>query len=197
MDEFHAEAANHDVIFTAASTGIIITKDDLAKMKPAGSCVAGSRRLVDIAVPRNVDGNCAEDENTICYNVDDLKELVELNKDKRLKVCTSSTLNLSSTYLFNPQPIIGVPAQSSTNHRLRSFKLFSTPLLFAPETNHPNLVPIRLRMRHATYSHMSKRRLKHGGTRWRQCRPLRNFVERPRRSAWRSWTRRRRSWGRE
>mmetsp|Transcript_33283 Transcript_33283/g.53288 ORF Transcript_33283/g.53288 Transcript_33283/m.53288 type:complete len:550 (-) Transcript_33283:306-1955(-) len=85
MDEFHAEAANHDVIFTAASTGIIITKDDLAKMKPAGSCVAGSRRLVDIAVPRNVDGNCAEDENTICYNVDDLKELVELNKDKRLK----------------------------------------------------------------------------------------------------------------
>jgi glutamyl-tRNA reductase len=83
MDEFKEQAAKHDVIFTAASTGVIITKKDLAKMPAAGSSVAGSRRLVDIAVPRNVDANCGEDDNTIVYNVDDLKELVELNKDKR------------------------------------------------------------------------------------------------------------------
>lgn len=85
MDEFLEQAAQHDVIFTAASTGVIITKDDLAKMPVAGRSVAGSRRLVDIAVPRNVDADCAKDANTIVYNVDDLKELVELNKEKRIK----------------------------------------------------------------------------------------------------------------
>ena len=83
MDEFLPLAAEHDVIFTAASTGVIITKDDLATMEAAGVSVGGQRRLVDIAVPRNVDADCSEDANTIVYNVDDLKELVELNKDKR------------------------------------------------------------------------------------------------------------------
>ena len=83
MDEFHAMAAEHDVIFTAASTGVIISKSDLAAMEPANASVGNQRRLVDIAVPRNVDADCGEDENTIVYNVDDLKELVELNKDKR------------------------------------------------------------------------------------------------------------------
>ena len=33
--------------------------------------------------PQGVDADCGEDANTIVYNVDDLKELVELNKDKR------------------------------------------------------------------------------------------------------------------
>ena len=83
MDEFLPLAAEHDVIFTAASTGVIITKDDLATMPAAAACVDGKRRLVDIAVPRNVDADCGEDANTICYNVDDLKELVEANKEAR------------------------------------------------------------------------------------------------------------------
>jgi glutamyl-tRNA reductase len=34
-------------------------------------------------VPRNVDADCGEDESTIVYNVDDLKELVEANKEAR------------------------------------------------------------------------------------------------------------------
>jgi len=83
MDEFLESAAEHDVIFTAASTGVVINKSDLAKMPAAGASVGGQRRLVDIAVPRNVDADCGEDESTICYNVDDLKELVEANKEAR------------------------------------------------------------------------------------------------------------------
>ena len=83
MDEFLPLAAEHDVIFTAASTGVIITNDDLATMPAASACVDGKRRLVDIAVPRNVDADCGEDAGTICYNVDDLKELVEANKEAR------------------------------------------------------------------------------------------------------------------
>ena len=83
MDEFLPLAAEHDVIFTAASTGVIISKDDLASMPVASACVDGKRRLVDIAVPRNVDADCGDDANTIAYNVDDLKELVEANKEAR------------------------------------------------------------------------------------------------------------------
>lgn len=90
MPDFLELAAEHDVIFTAASTGVIITKDDLAKMPPANESVASARRLVDIAVPRNVDDSCTEDANTICYNVDDLKELVELNKDKRTQAANEA-----------------------------------------------------------------------------------------------------------
>jgi len=80
MDDLQTLAPSHDIIFTAASTGIIFSKEDLAGMSKAASCVGGQRRLVDIAVPRNVDANCGEDPSTIVYNVDDLKELVELNK---------------------------------------------------------------------------------------------------------------------
>jgi len=34
-------------------------------------------------VPRNVDADCGEDAHTLVYNVDDLKELAEINKGKR------------------------------------------------------------------------------------------------------------------
>ena len=84
MDQFLTLAGEHDVIFTASSAvDPIICKDDLAKMSVCGDAVGGKRRLVDIAVPRNVDANCCEDPNTLVYNVDDLKELAEINKAKR------------------------------------------------------------------------------------------------------------------
>ena len=47
MDDFLAQAEKHDVIFTAASTGVIITKADLATMAPANPAGAGTRRLGD------------------------------------------------------------------------------------------------------------------------------------------------------
>ena len=84
MDQFLPLASEHDVIFTASSAvDPIISKDDLATFPVCGEVVGGKRRLVDIAVPRNVDANCTEDPNTVVYNVDDLKELAELNKAKR------------------------------------------------------------------------------------------------------------------
>ena len=62
----------------------IITKEHLDAMPMATDKVNGKRRLVDIAVPekrlRELLGARFE---TICYNVDDLKELAEANKAKR------------------------------------------------------------------------------------------------------------------
>jgi glutamyl-tRNA reductase len=84
MDQFLQLAGEHDVIFTASSAvEPIICKADLASMAQCGELVGGKRRLVDIAVPRNVAADCAQDSNTLIYNVDDLKELAEINKGKR------------------------------------------------------------------------------------------------------------------
>jgi len=84
MDEFIPLAAEHDIIFTASSSlEPIITKEHLDAMPTATEKVDGKRRLVDIAVPRNVCASCSDHAETICYNVDDLKELAEANKAKR------------------------------------------------------------------------------------------------------------------
>ena len=84
MEDFIPLAAEHDIIFTASSSmEPIITKKHLDSMPPATDKVNGKRRLVDIAVPRNVCASCSEHAETICYNVDDLKELAEANKAKR------------------------------------------------------------------------------------------------------------------
>ena len=50
----------------------IITKEHLDAMPMATAKVDGKRRLVDIAVPRNVCASCSKHAETICYNVDDL-----------------------------------------------------------------------------------------------------------------------------
>ena len=84
MEDFIPLCAEHDIIFTASSSlEPIITKAHLDKMPQATDKVGGKRRLVDIAVPRNVCSSCSEHTGTICYNVDDLKELAEANKAKR------------------------------------------------------------------------------------------------------------------
>jgi len=84
MDQFIPLVPEHDVIFTASSAeDPIINKDDLMEVAQSPEIVGGVRRLVDIAVPRNVDSNCAEAPNTLVYNVDDLKEVVDANKGAR------------------------------------------------------------------------------------------------------------------
>lgn len=73
----------YDVIFIVFSVvDLIICKDDLVKMLVCGDVVGGKCCLVDIVVLCNVDVNCCEDFNMLVYNVDDLKEFVEINKVK-------------------------------------------------------------------------------------------------------------------
>jgi len=82
LDNCIAEA---DVIFTAAfSDEPLITKATLEGMPKRGEQVGGVRRLFDIAVPRNItaDVNELEDEARL-FNVDDLREVVEANKEAR------------------------------------------------------------------------------------------------------------------
>lgn len=72
------EKAN--VIFTAASTDYpIISAEHIVGMESEGKV----RRFFDIAVPRNVDFDVNSLNSAVLYNVDDLREVVEANKEAR------------------------------------------------------------------------------------------------------------------
>eukprot|EP00262_Sarcandra_glabra_P016741 TRINITY_DN555_c0_g2_i1.p1 TRINITY_DN555_c0_g2~~TRINITY_DN555_c0_g2_i1.p1 ORF type:complete len:543 (+),score=93.26 TRINITY_DN555_c0_g2_i1:165-1793(+) len=77
-------AAEADVVFTStASESPLFLKEHVESLPPVSSEIGGLRLFVDISVPRNV-GSCISDlESARVYNVDDLKEVVEANKEDR------------------------------------------------------------------------------------------------------------------
>jgi len=75
-----------DVIFAASSSeDILISKADVEKMAAPSDAVGGMRRFFDISVPRNIARDITELEAGHCYNVDDLKEVVDANKEARME----------------------------------------------------------------------------------------------------------------
>ena len=74
--------------FASASPDLLITKADaeaIMTTRAATGTSDGPRRmmLVDIAVPRNVDSSTGDVPGCVCYNVDDLKQVVDANKSSR------------------------------------------------------------------------------------------------------------------
>ncbi|WOL13961.1 hypothetical protein Cni_G22741 [Canna indica] len=86
FSEMHSFAAEADVVFTStASETALFLKEHVEVLPPASEDVRGVRFFVDISVPRNV-GSCVSNlESARVYNVDDLKEVVEANKEDRLR----------------------------------------------------------------------------------------------------------------
>ncbi|KAL2511996.1 Glutamyl-tRNA reductase 1 [Abeliophyllum distichum] len=85
LSEMFACAAEADVVFTStASETLLFSKEQVQALLPVSPQIGGRRLFIDISVPRNV-GSCVSDVETACvYNVDDLKEVVETNKEDRL-----------------------------------------------------------------------------------------------------------------
>lgn len=82
--ELLAATAEADVVFTAASADDpLLSKADLEGMPAAQASVGGVRRLFDIGVPRNIAADVNELEDNRAFNVDDLKEVVDKNKEAR------------------------------------------------------------------------------------------------------------------
>ena len=72
-----------DVIFAASgSEEILVHACDVESMSQAPGLV-GARRFVDISVPRNIAPDVGSINGNIVYNVDDLKEVVAMNKASR------------------------------------------------------------------------------------------------------------------
>lgn len=89
MDGLYDAVAASDVVYPCtASTTTIIDPVPLAaalhKRDPYASASPDSKvMLVDISVPRNVHQDCSGVEGAVCYNVDDLKAVVQRNTSKR------------------------------------------------------------------------------------------------------------------
>lgn len=83
MDDLWNVVGRSDIVYTAAfSDGYIVDAD---KMRENGLAGGRPMMLVDIGVPRNVGPDCNEIENTVAYNVDDLKAVVAKNTAMRQK----------------------------------------------------------------------------------------------------------------
>ncbi|WOL09601.1 hypothetical protein Cni_G18354 [Canna indica] len=86
FSEMLSSAAEADVVFTStASEAPLFLKEQVEALPPANEEVGGVRLFVDISVPRNVGSCVANLEQARVYNVDDLKEVVEANKEDRLR----------------------------------------------------------------------------------------------------------------
>ncbi|CAN6322430.1 unnamed protein product [Urochloa humidicola] len=84
LSEMYEAAAEANVVFTStASETPLFTKEHAEALH---TCTASEVRLfVDISVPRNVSACVSEVGSARVYNVDDLKEVVEANKEDRLR----------------------------------------------------------------------------------------------------------------
>ncbi|KAL8128967.1 hypothetical protein V2J09_018122 [Rumex salicifolius] len=86
FSELYDCAAESDVVFTCtASESPLFLKKYVQNLPPVDSGVGGNRLFIDISVPRNVGSCVASLETARVYNVDDLKEVVEANKEDRLR----------------------------------------------------------------------------------------------------------------
>ena len=88
-------AGQADVIFTASSSDDpLLTRENMAPLPRASAAVGGVRRVFDIAVPRNVSRDVSELEGVMAYNVDDLKEVVDSNKEARMQAAEEAKVML-------------------------------------------------------------------------------------------------------
>ncbi|KAF8672457.1 hypothetical protein HU200_049669 [Digitaria exilis] len=86
LSDMYEAAAEADVVFTStASETPLFTKEHTETLPPISDTIGGVRLFVDISVPRNVSACVSEVGSARVYNVDDLKEVVEANKEDRLR----------------------------------------------------------------------------------------------------------------
>ncbi|KAK1276807.1 hypothetical protein QJS04_geneDACA001500 [Acorus gramineus] len=84
--EMLACTAEADVVFTStASETPLFLKEHVEALPHVRQEVGGLRLFVDISVPRNVESCVSEVDSARVYNVDNLKEVVEANKEDRIR----------------------------------------------------------------------------------------------------------------
>ncbi|CAM6086474.1 unnamed protein product [Calypogeia fissa] len=77
-------AGEANVIFTSTASDVpLFFKEHVEQLTEASQASNGIRHFIDISVPRNVSTCVAEVGTARVYNVDDLKEVVEANKEER------------------------------------------------------------------------------------------------------------------
>jgi len=94
MDELWEVIKESDVVYpSTASTTTIIDPEPL-QASLSGRTRPGGIQFVDISVPRNVHPDCSTVDKVFCYNVDDLKAVVQRNTAKRRREMLEAELIL-------------------------------------------------------------------------------------------------------
>jgi len=102
MHDLMDVVAESDTIFAASSSEeILVSAADVAGMAPASPAVGGTRRFFDISVPRNIGSDLNGDAapHAAVFNVDDLKEVVAANTDKRAAAAAEAEALLAEEQL--------------------------------------------------------------------------------------------------
>ncbi|KAK1414578.1 hypothetical protein QVD17_30325 [Tagetes erecta] len=85
-------ASESDVIFTCTASETPLFLKEQVETFPTSQI---QRMFIDISVPRNVESHVSDLETARVYNVDDLKEVVEANKEDRLRKASEAQLIIS------------------------------------------------------------------------------------------------------
>jgi glutamyl-tRNA reductase len=86
LSEMYEASAEADAMLTStASETPLFTKEHAEALPSISDAMCGVRLFVDVSVPRNVSACVPEVDHARVYNVDDLKEVVEANKDDWLR----------------------------------------------------------------------------------------------------------------
>jgi len=94
IEEMFAVIADSDLVFTStASPEILIHKADLEPLNHRGLMI------VDISVPRNVDGAVGSLANVMSFNVDDLQAVVSSNQENRRQMMQKAEVILEECLL--------------------------------------------------------------------------------------------------
>ena len=103
FDRFASKLSEVDIIISSTgSPDFVVTAEmirDAMKKRPSRPMF-----FIDIAVPRDIDPNGAEIENTYIYDIDDLKSVVEANKKEREKEAKKAwDIIHNAAYAFDEQ----------------------------------------------------------------------------------------------
>lgn len=83
MPEMWETIRDADVVYPSTAATTTIIDPEPLRTSLQGRTRPGGVQFVDISVPRNVHPDCNEIDGVFCYNVDDLKAVVERNTAKR------------------------------------------------------------------------------------------------------------------
>lgn len=94
IEEMYSAISNSDLVFTStASPEILIHKAGLEPLNHSGLMI------VDISVPRNVDGAVGSLANVMSFNVDDLQAVVSSNQENRRQMMLKAEVILEECLL--------------------------------------------------------------------------------------------------
>jgi len=83
FDEMEKSLAEVDVVVcSTAAPHPVLTRDRLRRAAPGG--LSRPLCIIDIAVPRDVEPAVGDEQNVFLYNIDDLRQIVGVNLDRRM-----------------------------------------------------------------------------------------------------------------